>query len=373
MLIKTAHPSMAHPRLIIAVFSLLAGCSPLAISGTVTIPHPERAELRASATQVALNDPGAEGGLGLSPNTLTDRAAIRSITDESVCFQLTMWATRSDPLRSDFSRYAIVMVAEDEDGTRVERTVARRSNEQSWVEQRNGRQRIRWATYARVTPHAIAHRTTDVCFDNRSALDASTRRLRLVLRGSNPERQFAWRLSEEASYQANATDGSELHPPANDPPPPPPQRPQYAVPGVYAVQLPRGQYVAGQYAQPYPGGYGTGRGGGLTAVPVPGVPQVAGGRPVDTAQLEEIIRQRFGLLRQCLSREAERDPRLNRMRGRILAEFTVGPSGVRNVRVISNDFTPGAASCMVSHLRALPIQPDPMRWTSMFQYSVGHE
>src|SRR5262249_32219902 len=110
-------------------------------------------------------------------------------------------------------------------------------------------------------------------------------------------------------------------------------------------------------------------GGALTAVPFP-TQQVPGGHPVDEQQMRALLSARFGSLRQCLNRAAEEDPRLLSIAGDVIGEFTIGPSGASNVRIVRNDFTPSVAACMDHHLSELPIPPDPLRWTSLFRYGV---
>lgn len=299
----------------------------------------------AAGTQIAIADHHRERAWGLNPSTLVDRAAIASVSAETVCIQLALWASPEEPERRSLDAYDLRLVATGTPGG--ERDEPRVDNVRDWVERRNRRSFDPWTGMRHASTFSVEYRVRDLCFRNETLLDEHTETLSLVLRRNGRERRFSWRFSEDARYAAGANAGAGVHPRADD---------------AVQAQMRRG----GAYRSPSP--YATRTPGGLTAYSVERTP---GGHPVDVRQLESLSDARFGLLRQCLSREAERNPRLNRMRGRMTSEFTVGPSGVRNVRVLANDFTPGAAECMTRHLIGLPLPPDPLRWTSVFRYTVG--
>lgn len=109
--------------------------------------------------------------------------------------------------------------------------------------------------------------------------------------------------------------------------------------------------------------------GNLVALAYPDE-RIPNGHPVDDAALRSTLAARLGALRQCFNREAEANPHLITMSGRIVAEFTVGPSGVANVRVVENAFTRPIGACLEQHLSSLPIPPDALRWTTLFRYGI---
>ncbi|MGE0786295.1 MAG: hypothetical protein AB7S26_11450 [Sandaracinaceae bacterium] len=318
---------------------LCAACAPLGYSGRATIPHPRTAELRAAGTQIALPAADKEARLGLRHGVLVDRAALRSVDASEVCVQVALWSLDDDPARGQLGEYDVTLRTEGAHDRALSHP--RWANEQGWVERRNAT-RVAYSFYAAwrtevVVP--IRYRASDACFAGADAIDESTRRVSLVLSRGGRELRFEWDLDREARYAMGADDGALIHPAADDPAP-----------------------------MTQAGAQNGGGGGGLTAISVG--EQIPGGHPLDVEELRRLVDGRFERMRQCLSHAAEADPRLNQMRGTMIAEFTVGPSGVRNVRVVANDFTPGAAQCLERYVSELPIPPDPRRWTSMFRYGV---
>lgn len=335
---------MSRVRLLFVVALLATGCAASRASVvTVRIPHPSRAEVLPAATQIAAGYLRDDRWFGVPSGTLVDRAALTRADDERVCVQLALWAARQEPMRNDFRTYTFELEARDEAGVALTRAspelraVAQWETSavsQTWV-------RIGYALLQQEVVKPIGHAASDVCVDNDGFLTERTRSLTLILRREGRVRRFTWELDPNGSYsqQAIAAGPSfELRPESGPP----------AVASAPAAQA---------------------NAGGLEALPYP-MQQVPGGHPPDIAQMRALLDARFGALRQCLSRAMEADPRLLGREGQIISEFTLGPSGVANVRITRNDFSPAVASCLTEHLRTLPVPPDPLRWTAMFRYGV---
>lgn len=330
-----------------AALGTLAGCQAAhRLTSTVTIPHPTTTPLIPAATQINAVDPSAENAIRVRSGALVDRAALTRVDEREVCVQIAHWAAPRDLGRRDLARFDFALVAADEDGEPRRRERPSRADVGQWQVEHTGLPS--WFTGWRPTRIPVAFAASDLCFANDGLVTAATRELALVTHLGAQERRYRWRLDPGASYPAGADASVAIHPPPHDP-----------------ADVGMGQPVA---AYP-PAQAGMGPSGGLEAVPYGGE-QIPGGHPVDLEQVRALLEGRFELLRQCLSRTAEREPELLRRDGMMIAELTIGPSGVGNVRVVQNDFTPGAAVCMQQHLEALPVPPDPMRWTGLFRYGV---
>ncbi len=327
-------------RLVTALLWLsLAGCQPYArVRATVTVPHPSATPLVEAATQIARPDPEAEQAYGFASGSLVDRAALRTAEPGRVCVQVSHWAHPLDPGRAALGDYRF-RLASVRDSAEVVVEETSRAFVGRWTVQRNGRPG--WSTGYRVPRVGVQHQATDVCFEGADLLDAQTTELRLETARGEQHWSFVWRLDPDARYSAGAASAGPIHPGPHDP-------------------------MAGGG-----GGYGVGApAGGLTALPYQGAPPVPGGHPPDIEALRAQLDGRFDQLRHCLARAAEREPALLQQTGDLIAQFTVGPSGIGNVSIVQNDFTPGAARCMTEHLQQLPVAPDPLRWTSLFRYGV---
>ncbi|MFK7988337.1 MAG: hypothetical protein AB8I08_20115 [Sandaracinaceae bacterium] len=328
------------------VAALLSGCGPLgSLSSVVTIPHPSETPVASAATQVSLEDIHAENAFGMGRGVLVDRAALQEATAGRVCAQVAYWMHPIQP-RASVDEVGFTLEAVDAAGQVRVVNETGRTPVGRWQVQRNGR--ASWRTGFQVPRVPIAYSASNLCFETPNLVTSATREVRLVTEG--PRRvAFVWRFDRSATYPAGAAD-AVVHPEPDDP--------FVQARGMGGVGRPRAVGLA-----PSPAG-------GLTALPYPGAQPIPGGHPPDVNRLRALVEGRFELLRQCLSRTAEREPQLLRMQGVLTAEFTVGPSGVDNIRIVRNDFTPGAAECMSQHLRAMPIPVDPMRWTSLFQYGI---
>jgi hypothetical protein len=316
---------------------LVQGCvSSRSARVTVSIPHPSRVAIIPAATQIAAHHPGVNMRAGLAPGTLVDRAAITRIDERDVCFQISFWALEHG--RIDLGRYEFSLAAHDASGSEVgTRREPRVAPVGTWQIERPGRPT--WRMPGVIPRVHIGFSAADLCFPNESLITESTRSIRLayITRGNAPF-YYIWELDPSAAYPADADPAVSI-------------RPERAL------------------AQPAPRYAMQGNGGGLIALPS-NLPQVPGGHPIDTEWVRSLLDARFGDLRRCLDASAERDPRLLSMHGATIAEFTIGPSGIGNVQVVQNDFTPAVARCLSEHLSALSIPPDPMRWTSLFRYGV---
>lgn len=324
-----------------------------AASMTVTIPHPSETALLPAATQINWTNEGDDARFGLPPGSMVDRAALTRVDGESVCVQLALSADRLVPERRDFSAYTFELEARDGAGTIVSRTAPEVRAVGEWDTQVVSHIWTYGPFGAQRQPmlKPVGHGAADLCFANDGAVTGDTRALSLVTRGSTGVRRFTWELDPTAEYSERARAAGAEHVVRPEPPP------QLEVAAIPQPQAPLQPQMPDDVE-------------GLTALPYP-TQQIPGGHPPDTIQIRALLDSSFGNLRRCLSQASEDHPDVVLGRdGSIVLEFTVGPGGVDNLRVVRNDFTAPFSDCVERHIRALPIPPDPMRWTALYRYGV---